>query len=504
MRPPHSLPMLLIAALLPSLLTAEELRIADVFTDNAVLQQGVQLPVWGTTTANTDVTIQFAGQSRTVNAAADGIWEVQLSPMQASNTGETMTVTSGQSVREFHNLLIGEVWYASGQSNMQMTLAACGRKIPALAEMIGAAPTNTIRWLRIDEADSAEPLTQRQKSGAWQLDNPSNRARLSAVAYLFAHTLHEQLEVPVGIIEGSWGGKPIEGFIPISQFEQRDKLRPILSLAEENKLDELAKLKGGAIIRNTAGMPGRIFNARVSPVAPFGIRGFIWYQGESNAGRGEDPRNYRIKMRALINGWRETWEQPELPFYFVQLPAFNDEAKGWIRLREEQRLSLGIPHTGMAVTIDLRDSDIHPSNKIDVAKRLANWALAKTYEKKIPASGPLFRSATVKGDTIRIDFEHADSGLIVAQKQGIAPPEATPDIALAHFELADKAGNWHPAQATIDGSKVVVQSSHVLQPRAVRYACSGNPSNANLYNQAGLPASPFCSELKLLGWESDN
>ena len=160
MRTPHSLPMLLIAALLPSLLTAEELRIADVFTDNAVLQQGVQLPVWGTTTANTDVTIQFAGQSRTVNAAADGTWEVKLAPMQARNTGETMTVTSGQSVREFHNLLIGEVWYASGQSNMQMTLAACGRKIPALAEMVGATRTNKIRWLRIDEADSAEPLTQ--------------------------------------------------------------------------------------------------------------------------------------------------------------------------------------------------------------------------------------------------------------------------------------------------------------------------------------------------------
>ena len=165
-------------------------------------------------------------------------------------------------------------------------------------------------------------------------------------------------------------------------------LRPILALAEQDQLDELAVMEGGVVIRNTAGMPGRIFNARVAPVAPYAVRGFIWYQGESNAGRGEDPRNYRFKMRALADGWRTTWQQPELPLYFVQLPAFKDEATGWVRLREEQRRSLSIPHSGMAVTIDLRDTDIHPANKLDVGDRLARWALAKTYGQKIPFSGP--------------------------------------------------------------------------------------------------------------------
>jgi sialate O-acetylesterase len=248
-------------------------------------------------------------------------------------------------------------------------------------------------------------------------------------------------------------------------------------------------------------MPGRIFNARVAPIAPYAVRGFIWYQGESNAGHGEDPRNYRFKMRALADGWRTTWQQPELPFYFVQLPAFKDEAKGWIRLREEQRRSLSLPHSGMAVTIDLRDADIHPANKLDVGDRLARWALAKTYGQKIPFSGPLFKSATIEGDSIRVDFEHTGGGLMVARKEGLEPARPTPDAALAHFELSDGAGTWYRAQATIDGNTVVVRCPAISKPKAVRYACSGAPSNANLYNPAGLPASPFCSDLELLPWE---
>lgn len=206
-------------------------------------------------------------------------------------------------------------------------------------------------------------------------------------------------------------------------------------------------------------------------------------------------------MQALADGWRKTWGQPELPLYFVQLPAFKDTATGWIRLREEQRRSLAIEHTGMAVTIDLRDTDIHPANKLDVGKRLALWALAKDYGETIPFSGPLFRSATVSSDSMRVEFEHADHGLIVARKEGLAPPKPAPDVALAHFELANQAGQWHPAKATIDGTTVLVHSAAVKHPRAVRYACSGAPMGANLYNQAGLPASPFCSDLELLPWE---
>lgn len=501
--PSFSALVLLPSFLLPGLLAADELRVADLFADNAVLQQGVELPVWGTTTANEKVSVRFAGQAKTVQAEQDGTWRVELSPLSAESAGKTMIVESGDDRQEIRNLLVGEVWYASGQSNMQMTLGVCAQKIPFFSRQnVEAAPTDNIRWLRIDEPDSPQPAARRQKATPWQLDHPTNRAKQSAVAYFFAIRIHEAIGVPIGIIEGSWGGKPIEGFIPRSQFEEQKPLRSILSLAEKNQLEELAALKGGVIVRNTAGMPGRIFNARVAPIAPYALRGFLWYQGESNAGRGEDPRNYRIKMRALIDGWRETWGRPELPFYFVQLPSFNDEATGWVRLREEQRRSLAIEHTGMAVTIDLRDTDIHPANKLDVGNRLANWALAKTYGKKVPPSGPLFKSATLAGDSMRVEFEYADSGLMVAHKDGLAAPQPTPGVALEHFELADEAGNWHPAEATINGSAVIVRSPGIIQPRAVRYACSGAPANANLYNQAGLPASPFCSDLQLLRWET--
>jgi sialate O-acetylesterase len=491
----------ILTALMPGLLPADELRVADVFTDHAVLQQGVALPVWGTTTAGQAVTVNFAGQAKTTAAAEDGSWRVDFAPLKADAAGNRMVVESGQHRREFRDLLVGEVWCASGQSNMQMTLGGCARKLPAIQEIVDAPATDDIRLLRVDEPDSPQPLTQRQKSTSWQMDTPDNRRRQSAVAYLFARQLHQELEVPIGMIEGSWGGKPIEGFIPRAEFEKHDVLRPILALAEQDQLDELAVTEGGVVVRNTAGMPGRIFNARVAPIAPYAVRGLVWYQGESNAGRGEDPRNYRFKMLALADGWRAAWQQPELPFYFVQLPAFKDEATGWIRLREEQRRSLSIPHSGMAVTIDLRDADIHPANKLDVGKRLARWALARTYGQEIPFSGPLFKSAKTEGDSIRVDFEHTGGGLMVAHKEGLEPARPTPDAKLAHFELADGAGKWHPARATIDGTTVVVRCPAVSKPKAIRYACSGAPSNANLYNQAGLPASPFCSDLELLPWE---
>ena len=479
----------------------QNLRVADVFTDNAVFQQGVKLPVWGKASAGEKVIVHFAGQTKKVTASNDGSWRIDLTPLETEREGKRLIVESGEQRLEFQNVLVGEVWYASGQSNMQMTLEACARKISAFHEIIATPATDDIRVLRIDEPDSPEPLTQRLKVSAWQVDTPVNRRRQSAVAYFFARKLHDELGVPVGIIEGSWGGKPIEGFIPRAQFEKQKALRPILSLAEQNKLAELAGITGGVVVRNTAGLPGRIFNARVAPIAPYAVRGFVWYQGESNAGRGEDPRNYQQKMRALVEGWRDEWGRPELPFYFVQLPPFSESATGWIRLREEQRRSLTIKHTGMAVTIDLPESDIHPANKLDVGDRLARWALAKNYEKKVPFSGPLFKSAKIEDSDVRVEFTHADGGLMIAHKDGLKPAKPTLDGDLAHFEVADKSGKWYPAKGKIDGSTVLVRSNAVMNPIAVRYACSGAPSNANLYNQACLPASPFCSDLQLLPWK---
>ena len=479
-----------------------ELQIAKAFDSQSVLQRGVSVPVWGEAKAGSSVTVEFAGQKKVTKANKDGTWKIELDPLKANSTGSPMTIVSGEKNLELQDLLVGDVWYASGQSNMQWTLGACAKKLPSIQKFLDEPKSRLIRTLRIGNPANATPLSDLPEPVAWQLDNPANRQKQSAVAFFFARELHDELQVPIGIIEGSWGGKPIEGFIPEQEFKKRPLLKPILDLSNTNELEKLKHIEGGVIIRNAAGRPGQIFNARVAPIVPYAIKGFIWYQGESNAGNGEDPRNYRHKTRALIEGWRTVWNQPELPFYFVQLPAFRDTSYGWVRLREEQRLSLEIPNTGMAVTIDLKDQDIHPANKLDVGKRLANWALAKTYGKAMKFSGPLFSSAKMEGSQIRVSFDHVDCGLMVASKDGLNAPMEQPNTPLSHFELCNEDGKWYPAEAKIEGQTVVVQSSSVSKPIAVRYACEGNPENANLYNRAGLPASPFCSDLVLLPWSA--
>ena len=477
-----------------------DLKIARVFSDHGVLQRGVEIPVWGTTDAGAKVVVEFAGQSKSTISGDDGKWMVNLAPMKAQAIGNRMAVTSGDATLEIQDLLVGEVWYASGQSNMEMNLASCAQKIEFVREVISDPKSRLIRTMRIGNPDSAGELDDLPGPVSWQLDTSTTRPGQSAAAYFYARELHDELKVPVGIIEGSWGGKPIEGFIPREQFKKSPLLKTILELAESDDLEELAKIEGGVIIRNTAGMPGRIYNARIAPVAPYAVKGFLWYQGESNAGTGEDPRNYRLKQRAMVEGWRSAWKEDQLPFYFVQLPSYNDSVVGWVRLREEQRLSLEIPNTGMAVTLDLRDRDIHPSNKVDVGKRLAKWALAKTYGKEWAFSGPLFKSVRTEGREMRVDFHHTGDGLMIARKEGLAAPVEDAGGKLAHFELAGESGEWHAAEAKIDGKSVVVRSEAVKSPIAVRYACEGDPENANLYNRAGLPASPFCSELEFLPW----
>lgn len=479
---------------------AGDLELARMFSDHGVLQQSVPVPVWGRASAGSKVSVEFSGQVVVTEANAEGAWRIELAPLTANPEGTRLQVRSGEETIERKGLLVGEVWYASGQSNMQWTLGACAKKLELIGEVIAEPDSRLIRTMRIGSPDSEMPLSDLADEVRWQFDTPANRPSQSAVAYFFARELHDRLGIPIGIIEGAWGGKPIEGFIPRDAFSSHEVLRRVISLADREDFETLAKAEGGVIIRNTAGRPGRIFHSRVHPVAPYAVAGFVWYQGESNAGRGEDPRFYREKMKALVTGWRKTWGKQDLPFYFVQLPSFRDSATGWIRLREEQRLSLAIEHTGMAVAIDLLDEDIHPSNKVDVGKRLSAWALAKTYSKEIPFSGPLFRSAIREGKGFRIAFEHAESGLIVARKEGLADPVEQKDAELSGFELADQEGNWHPATVSIRESEIYVSSDHVSEPVAVRYACEGEAEGALLFNREGFPASPFCSDLGLLPW----
>ncbi|MEX2213061.1 MAG: sialate O-acetylesterase, partial [Phycisphaeraceae bacterium] len=258
----------------------------------------------------------------------------------------------------------------------------------------------------------------------------------------------------------------------------------------EKNAKENAKVGGGT--------PGAICNAMILPLAPFAMRGAIWYQGESNGGEGE---SYYHKTQALVNGWRELFN-PDLAFYWVQLADFqqpNDKPEGgdgWAKLREAQRKALNIRHTGMAVIIDIGEAkDIHPKNKQDVGWRLAQWALHQTYDRLfLVPSGPLFKGIKVEGDAIRISFDNVGSGLIVGKKEGLEPTAQVKDGKLARFAVAGEDKKWHWAEATIDGKTVVVKSAEVAKPVAVRYAFSMNPAGANLYNKEGIPASPFRSD----------
>ena len=481
--------------------TGATLTVAAAFGDNAVLQRGVELPVWGSAPAGSQVHIEFAGQSRTTTADEGGKWIVRLKELRASSEGRLLHIRSAQDHLTFKNVVVGEVWLASGQSNMQFPMSACAKRMKAIEAILLEEPDPRIRFLRIGCPDSPGFRHIKRSEIAWTVDSRATRPGYSAVAFFFARKIATVLKVPVGVIESSWGGKPIEGFIPADEFGKSEVLRPIAELAQRDELDQVKALEGGVIIRNTAGRPGRIFNSRIAPIAPYAVAGAIWYQGESNAGKGEDPRNYRFKMKALINGWRKAFENPLLPFYFVQLPAYRNEAFGWVRLREEQRRSLTTPHTGMTVTIDLRDTDIHPANKMDVGERLALWPLSRQYGNPgMVSAGPLFQSARVEGRTVRIQFGSLGGGLMVARKDGAGPVTETPATDLRHFEIAGADAVWHAGTAEIESEEVVVRSRFVSHPVAVRYACLGDPENPNLYNRAGLPASPFCSHLSFLPW----
>ena len=487
---------------LTHLLATAGLEVASPFSDNAVLQQGRPVPVWGRAEAGAKVSVEFGEQKVSVVANAAGSWRVELKPLPAEATPRTLTVRASGESFACENVVVGEVWLASGQSNMQWTLQNCAKHLTEVRDAMNHSESLEIRYLRIGAQAESQPVKTFDRTRyRWCMDSSKTRPAQSAVAFFFAHRLHRELKVPVGIIDTSWGGKPIEGFIPREQFESHEALKPILELADSNRLEELKKIEGGVFIRNDAGHPGRIFNGRLAPLAPYSVRGTIWYQGESNAGIDEDPRGYRHKMAALATGWRQAFEDARMPFYFVQLPPFRSEWIAWARLREEQRRSLVIPHTGMAVTIDLRSADIHPPNKIDVAERLARWSLAKTYKttQAIP-SGPIFKFADFEGKQVRVHFDYVGAGLMVARKEGLKAPVVTPDAPLEHFELRGEDGVWHPAQAAIDDSRVLLTSKSVNRPTAVRYACEGAPANANLYNRAGLPASPFSSDPDSVPW----
>ena len=471
-----------------------DVKLPPVLGSGMVLQRGLPVPVWGWADAGEKVSVSFAGQTKTANAGDDGKWMVKLEPLKASSKAASLTV-AGKNKISLDNVLVGEVWICSGQSNMEWAI----RSSMNAKEEIAASDHPNIRLFNVP-GHTTSPLPQEEGKGNWQECSPKTSSGFSAVGYFFGRRLQKELEVPVGLIGSNWGGTRIEPWTTLAGFESVPELSKIANQVKSYKAD--TRVGGGS--------PSAIYNSMVHPLTPFAMRGGIWYQGESNGGEGV---TYYHKKHALVNGWRKAFQNKDLGFYWVQLANFQkpnvrvvkDPKKefsnaaggdGWAKIREAQTQALDIPHTGMAVAIDLADAhnprDIHPRNKQDVGGRLAQWALHQTYDKKglVPA-GPLYKSHKIKGNAIHLSFDHVGKGLMVGKKTKLEPTAEVKGGKLEHFSIAGEDKKWVWADATIDGDTVVVHSADVPKPVAVRYGFTMNPAKANLYNKAGIPASPF-------------
>ncbi len=485
-----------------------DVRLPAVIGDNMVLQGGGRVSFWGWADPNEEVEIRMSWSDAVaqIQAEEDGTWDLR---MPAPEFGGPYEMTfKGKNTIELKNILVGEVWVCSGQSNMQWTV-----QNSANAEQeIAAARYPKIRLFSVARkvADSPQPDCE----GQWVECSPETIPGFSAVAYFFGRRLHKDLDSPVGLIHTSWGGTPAEAWTSAETLKDNPEFEPILKRYEQAVANypqalvkyredvqkweedaEKAKAEGARAPQRPRApfgpghphSPSGLYNAMIAPLIPYTIKGAIWYQGESNASR---AYQYRSLFPAMIKSWWENWGEGDFPFLFVQLANFMkvEEDPGesaWAELREAQTMTLDLPNTGMAVIIDIGEADdIHPKNKQDVGNRLALWALAKAYFKDVVYSGPLYSFMNVRGDEIVLHFQHIDGGLV-----------AKGDGPLKGFAIAGEDRKFVWADAKIEGETVVVRSDQVAKPVAVRYAWANNPV-CNLYNEAGLPASPFRTD----GW----
>ena len=448
-----------------------DVSLPSVFGDHMVLQRDRTVPVWGRAKPNEQVTVTLAGQRKTTRAGAKGTWKVMLDPLAAS--GPHAMVVKGTNEVRFEDVLVGEVWVCSGQSNMAMSVS---QSADAQTE-IAAADHPRLRLLAVPRRPMTEP--QEDFDGRWLPCSPTTVRGFSAVAYYFGRRLLRDLDVPIGLIHTSVGGTPAEAWTDLRALQKERALAPLL----ERWTKALERGKGRKGDPALSGhRPANLWNGMVAPLVPYAIRGTIWYQGESNASRAVQ---YQTLFPALIRAWRAQWDQGDFPFHFVQLANFQARKEqpgesAWAELREAQRLTLQtVPNTGMAVIIDIGEANnIHPANKQDVGARLAAWALHHDYGKDVVPSGPLLRSAEPRGKELVLTFEHATE------------LEARGDGVLRGFAVAGRDKAWVWAKARLEGETVVVEHPQRKKVHYVRYGWADNP-DCNLINGAGLPASPF-------------
>ena len=484
-----------------------EVQPAPIFGHNMVLQADRPVPVWGRGTPGEAVTVALAGQRHATRVARDGTWRVDLDTMTAG--GEPLRLTVNATA--FTHVVVGEVWLCAGQSNMRWPL----EKSTGAKETVAAATFPDLRLHdslgRIYPNRRKDPLETLRgttagnyySSEGWRGCSPETAATFSAVAFFFGRKLHAELDVPVGLIHNAIGGVPMETYIPAEVMRADAELGRLLPEWYRNphfprwcrergafNLAEWLADPRGAMPRHPF-EPGFLFEAGMRPLAPFVLRGFLWYQGESNAtvdgsaGPAVDPDVNRHKLATLVRGWREAWADPRLPFYFVQLPGLN---RDWELFREMQdEVDREVLYAGMAVTIDAgHPTNVHPPDKQPVGERLALLALRDSYGRNnLVAEGPRYSDYRLMKDRIVVTFDHADGGLRASDGK-------TP----RGFEIAGEDRAFVPGTATIDGVTVVVSSPRVPAPVAVRYAWADDP-DANLVNHAaGLPAAPFRTD----GW----
>lgn len=444
-------------------------RLPALLSDGVVLPADRPVAIWGWADAGESVEIAFASQTARTTAAADGTWKVLLPPLPPSRESSVLEVR-GSNRLLVRDVLVGEVWLASGQSNMAVTLATAREATRELA----AADRPHLRVFTIESAFA--PTPQADCRGRWVTCTPETAAKFSAVGYFFAEALQSRLARPVGLVVSALGATAIQAWTSRPAQQAVPELAPVLARQFATSVAGPGQDYAEVDRKNE---PGVLFNAMIAPLRPFRFRGVIWYQGENNTRDVAFARLYGLQLRTLIADWRRQWEDESLPFAWVQLPAFSGRNRpGWSTVREEMRLALALPHTGMAVTHDIGDAhDLHPPNKRPVGERLAAWALREVHGRGTPATGPVLQSVTPRGEQLVLQFSSAD-GLELRE----------PDR--AGFEVAGADRNWHRAHARLDGTTVVLHSSAVAAPMAARYAWAAS-APAQLYNRHGLPASPF-------------
>ncbi len=498
---PRALPLLVSCALLGPPARAE-VRLPAVISDHMVLQQEVPANVWGWADPGEKVSVAFAGATAAATAGADGAWSVKLPPLATGTIGE-LTVT-GKNSLTVRNVVVGEVWVCSGQSNMEWVVSNSANPV----EEAKAANYPLLRMFTVKKKPATEP--RQDCEGQWEVCTPETTPRFSAVGYYFARHVHQTIKQPIGMIHSSWGGTPAEFWVPTPILARDADFKPIMkawddkvaaypkakeayaaALEKWREAEKAAKAAGQTPPRaprapqggDAFGSPGCLYNGMIEPIADYTIRGAIWYQGESNAAQAQ---LYKKLFPTMIKSWRAMWGA-EFPFLFVQLanfmaPVTEPADTDWARLREAQLETLELPRTGMAMAIDIGEAnDIHPKNKQEVGRRLALIAEASVYYVDQEVSRPIFTGGQAEDGKYRLSFRNSD-GL-----------KAADGGKLKGFAIAgaDKKFVW--AEAVVEGDHVIVSSPQVAEPVAVRYGWANNPE-VNLVNATGLPASPFRSD----------